>query len=169
MNDKSYFAVAVIIALVVPMIFGSIYFFRMSALKDGNRYVATLKDTPDLVLSGKFSIDEKRLSTEEKTTEFTVQYVRGETDKLDYTLYLKNIEFEGNSASLDWSLYMFDEIENKYFVYDSGTINRDTSKKIVLGNHIQAKFLGSQKFRFSYLSDKEEEAKFSAELVLEQE
>ncbi len=169
MNDKSYFAVAVIIALVVPMIFGSIYFYRMSSLKDGNRYVATLKDTPDLVLSGKFSIDEKRLPTEEKTTEFTVQYVRGETDKLDYTLYLNDIELESSNASITWNLYLYDETENKFFVYDSGTINRDTSKKIVLGNHIRAKFLGSQRFKFSYLSDLEEEAKFSAELVLEQE
>lgn len=168
MNDRSYFVVAVIIALVVPMIFGSIYFFKMKNLKDNTRYVTMLKDKPDIVLEGKNTIDVENLDFNEKEILFSVQYVRGETDNLSYSILFDDVEFESANSTIEWSLYILNDETNDYMVYNSGTIDRKTSKRKVIGSNIQTKFLKTQKFKLKY-SSTGNITRFKTNIVLEQE
>ncbi len=168
MNDRSYFVVAVIIALVVPMIFGSIYFFKMKNLKDNTRYVTMLKDKPDIVLEGKNTIDVENLDFNEKEISFSVQYVRGETDSLNYSLFFDDVEFESTNSTIEWSLYILNDETNDYTILSSGTIDRKTSKRKVINSNIQTKFLKTQKFKLKY-SSTGNITRFKTNIVLEQE
>lgn len=167
MNDRSYFVVAVIIALVVPMIFGSIYFFKMKNLKDNTRYVTMLKDKPDIVLDGQCIINDENIDSVEREIAFSVQYVRGEADSLNYNLFFNDIEFEGTSSIIEWSLYILNDETNDYTVYSSGTIDKKTSKRKRITTNISIAFLKTQKFKLKYSTNDGNVNKFRTNIVLE--
>ncbi len=171
MNDRSYFVVAVIIALVVPMIFGSIYFFKMKNIKDNTRYVTMLKDKPDLVLDGKTSIEDDSVDAKVEEIKFSVQYVRGEKQSAKFNLYFENVELFESSNGLEWQLYVYDEITNNYILYNSGSLNNKSLKKVILGSNISIDFLSNKKFKLNYSlnDDKGNVEIFKSDIVLEQE
>lgn len=171
MNDRSYFVVAVIIALVVPMIFGSIYFFKTKNIKDNTRYVTMLKDKPDLVLDGKTSIEDDSVDAKVEEIKFSVQYVRGEKQSAKFNLYFENVELSESSNGLEWQLYVYDEITNNYILYNSGSLNNKSLKKVILGSNISIDFLSNKKFKLNYSlnDDKGNVEIFKSDIVLEQE
>jgi len=171
MNDRSYFVVAVIIALVVPMRFGSIDFFKMKNIKDNTRYVTMLKDKPDLVLDGKTSIEDDSVDAKVEEIKFSVQYVRGEKQSAKFNLYFENVELFESSNGLEWQLYVYDEITNNYILYNSGSLNNKSLKKVILGSNISIDFLSNKKFKLNYSlnDDKGNVEIFKSDIVLEQE
>lgn len=168
MNDKTYYVVAVIIALAVPMIFGSMYFFKYKNITDNTNYVTMLDDKLDLVMSGDTYVETGNEG--EQSVDFAVHYFRGTSESVSYKLYLDNLSGI-ESSILYWKLSVYDEAMKSYIPYEEGSINKKDVKKVVLKPHMNIKLSEIQKLRFTFFIDDNnsdfEQLKFN--IMLEQE
>lgn len=98
MNDRKEFVLAVIVALVIPLLIGGVYFYKMSIIKGSNNILARLIDKKEMILFGDKSIelgDSTALKDDDYENadflEFEVLYASGPEANDSYKLQLKNI------------------------------------------------------------------------------
>ena len=52
MKDRNRFVLAVIVALVIPLIFGGLYFYDMSSKRGSNGHIAKFENVKELLVFG---------------------------------------------------------------------------------------------------------------------
>lgn len=124
MDDKVYFFTAVSIAIVVPVVFGGIYFFKTAEVKENSSYVSILSDKTELLTFGNTIIDDKVEDTISNNYEFSVMYASGIKKSVDYVMYLDNVILSENLKIEDicWNLYKYNDNSKKYELNTSNVL-----------------------------------------------
>lgn len=167
------FVVAVLIALIVPVLIGSIYFVNNYKMTKNSRYVYESKSSRELLLLNNYKIENMELNNSVNQIDFEVAYTSGENEYETYHIELSNIHFEPrfNSVVVKWILSMYDEVKNQYFEFSTGTFDRKSHESVPISPSISIALGDSQSFRFRYYvldgMDSDKLVQLNAELVLE--
>lgn len=177
MDDRKNFVLAVMIALAVPLIFGTVYFYKLSQERGSNANITKLEGVTELYLFGEKYIEGvSNVSIEDNDymrgdfLEFEIDYASGPNNLIDYDLKLVDLKSARNVSlkNLKWRLVRlldggaFEQITNGTFSSSNSTI--------VLGEHINIAIGQNHKYRlFYYLNGEIKNAQIQARLVVEKE
>lgn len=182
MKSEKIFKTSIVIALVVPLIIGFIYYRGIRKVYLANKVSITKQADPEIVYNKKNKIDGidgvAIVDSNYKNAshfDFNVTYSDPNFGNTEYDLYLKNVSFSENinPANLKWRLTEFNYEKNEYEVIFFGDFLKLEEGKINIGKDIPIGKDNFQKFRlYYYISfdslDKQDysDSKFSAELEI---
>lgn len=158
MNSRDYFVSAVIIALVVPLVIGGIYFVDVCEQRGKNTYIAKLDGMRDLILIGETEVknfNPVNLINDDYNKanyiEFEVKYADGEDEFTRYDVNIEKIDFSPNvePEDISWKLLQYDSTIKDYKVIETGNF-LSGSAKLKLTDSIDIGLNDRQKYRLYY-------------------
>lgn len=158
MNDRKEFVLAVIVALIVPIVIGTMYFFEMTKKMGSNEFIAKLADVKELALFGRTAINETFVSPIEdkdyingSVLDFEVDYASGKDEIATYEIELMDIKSSQkiDFISVRWRLLKYDEQKEKFESIATGNFSSD-SDEIVLIENERLLLKDSHKYRLYY-------------------
>lgn len=175
MKDRKYFVLAVSFALIVPIIFGGVYFYHTAESANGNKTILKLESRREVIFFGEEEIRDistKVLHSNDYKNanfiEFEVDYAAGLDPITTYNLIIKDIKMppreDGRKAS--WRLEIFDVERADYRLINKGTFYLKDDK-IELGK-FQIVVTEAHHFRlYYYLNSQMDKNGFSAKVDIE--
>lgn len=164
MNNRKFFTGAVIIAFVVPLVMGGIYFSSVYKYKGNSEYVSSLEDSKELIVIGDKKIDSdnlKILKNEQvqagNMLEFFVKYSFGPRSFDNYRVTLNEVSISPNveAERVKWSLALYDKNKQKFKFIDKGTFKDYKFEHFTIGPNINIGLGELQKLRlYYYMTDK---------------
>lgn len=175
MNNRNYFVFAVMIAIIIPIAIGGLYFADMYNKRGARDYLSQVDNQETLILGDIYlnSIFKTKDFDDSGFSEFIVKYTYGDANVRGYSIVLDNIEYPENllQKNFKWKLLMYDGESDKYLGLKSGDFDLINNQKIVISPLIYIEKGKTQKFKlFYYYESDEKETKnidFKAELKIE--
>ena len=159
MKKRLYFIVAVVIALVLPIIFGGIYFVDLYKEVSEKQSLASLDNKPEIFYSSSeimteledVMIDDDNYE-EANYYEFEISYTNAEKITQYYSLYLTNMSLSDTIDPLTfrWRLFMMDQNTAEYRQLASGNFANWTSNYLKISPSIKIGLNNIQRFRLYY-------------------
>lgn len=135
MKRKIYYFSAVAFALILPLLFGGIYFRDLYKENEDKVTLARLNVKPEILYGSEeviTNLEDVPIKDEnyEGANSFDFKVVYSESDKIskDYSLYLTDIEMSSNinSEAFKWRLFLLDQKNSEYIqVSDGNFINNE--------------------------------------------
>lgn len=124
-NDK-YFIESVIIALVVPIVIGAIYFRKLYVEYNVINPIIAMDAPIEIVYYGNEIIDGKLTKNNDLIYNFDIKYDNGKFYKQMYSIYLKDLSVSDNS--INWVLF-----KNNINIA-AGVLDYTTNKILIVPN-----------------------------------
>lgn len=171
MNNKTYFVIAVIVAIVLPLIFGGIYFKDLYKKSELVASISKIKERPEILYTEANSItklDDVAILDKDflNSNNYSFQVVYPKSSELVtyYSLYLDNIKLSSNigSSKFKWALMRYDSSKSEYVSIATGDLSKLDNQKILLKDSLQIRLNSVHQYKLYYwLSYSEEESSAS--------
>ena len=158
MKRKIYFFSAVTTALILPVLFGGIYFRDLYIQNKDKMTLARLNSKPDIYYDSNeiiTNLEDVPIKDEqyESANYFDFQVVYSDSNKssYEYSLYLNDIELSPNinPELFRWRLFMLDNKKEEYTQLSSGDFV-NLNNKIRISEDIKIGLNTVQRFRLYY-------------------
>lgn len=169
MKSKTYFIGAVSISLLLPVIFGFIYFKDLYDTKNENTKVASLYNRPEIIYTQSEKITkienviiEERDYLNAASYEFEVTYTKGQNPTSLYNLILDDIYLSEDieKSKLKWKLLFLDYNTNKYIEINSGSLENVQNNFLNISNNTQIGINNIHRYKFYYYFSTDTEQDF---------
>ena len=173
MRTQNYFVFAVMIAIIVPVAMGSIYFISMYNKIGSEKYLSSLSSKKEILILGDIELGSiQNTRNNPHVSDLVVKYTYGENDISDYNIYLDDVKIatDIDPIKIKWELYMLDEDDSKYLEIKFGNMEDLLNGKINISPNLQIGKNKTQRFRLCYYYNSTELDKrvdFSAKVILE--
>lgn len=170
MKTQNHFVFAVMIAIIIPLAMGSIYFISIYNKRNLGENIQTVAFNDDVLILGNIEI--KKIADSKFESMLVVKYPFGESEISDYSIYLKDINFDStiDPKKIHWELFMLDEEDDTYLKLQFGNMEKIENGKLKISPNLQIGNGKTQKFRLDYYYETFEINKdynFYAKIVLE--
>lgn len=161
MMKRQEFVLAVIVALVVPVIFGCVYYREMYEERGSNEIISKLDDTEVFFLGDK-KIDGgnlvELLNEDFKSApyiDFSIKYAKGKLPFFNYTIAMDEISVSRPEElkNVKWVLAQYDEENKKYLAIREGTLKDISERKTLLFSNTSVTLGELQQYRLYYYYD----------------
>lgn len=174
MKNQNYFVFAVMIAIIVPVTIGSIYFINMYKKRGSGVYISNLITENEILILGDLELDNLTNKKEQvHSLDLVVKYTYGVSEVQNYNIYLDEVFLKPGISlkKIKWDLLMLDEDDNKYLQLDFGDFDELVNGKLSISPNIQIGKGHTQRFKLNYYYNSEDEifnrTDFYAKVILE--
>lgn len=175
MKDRTFFVWAVFIAVCVPVVLGSGYFYFVSQDRGSNSTIASLENKRELVLFGDTTIEEisDEIIEDENyklanSIDFEVDYASGPDPISVYRLILRDVRLDRylDGSSVSWSLFILNIDEEEVAQVANGTFKEADENFLLLEAPIA--ITDTHRYRlYYYLNEEVKNKKIFARVAVE--
>lgn len=158
MKNQKAFIISVVAAIVLPVIFGYIYYSGLTGKAYETNVSKSIKSEPNLIIeNNKLTkinttpiVDKDYLNS--NYIDFAVTYINGNYSYRSFLVYLDNISYSDNinPRNLKWRLMEYNNDTEEYEQLYNGTFEDVVGSSLKIGSDINIGLNNFQKYRLYY-------------------